>query len=101
MEVPFLNVLRGGLWIIVASYTAFMMYICLLYGLKFEVSVAEGWLVSSTVAMVVDILVSQPLAALRGVLLDTVKATIKSQSWIPKTHFRRAFLRIYDKNSVR
>jgi hypothetical protein len=94
---PLLNVLRAGLWIIVATYTAFMMYICLLYGLKFEPKVAEGWLVSSSIAFGIDILISQPLIALRAVLVETLKATIRSQSWIPKTHFKRTFWRNCDK----
>jgi hypothetical protein len=93
---PFLMLLRSLLWIVVGAYTAFMMYICLLYGLKFQSDVAKGWLISSSIALGVDIFVSQPIIALRGVLVQTARAMIKSQSWIPRTHFKRTFWRLHD-----
>ena len=52
------------LYTVVVLYTLFATYICLLYGVYFDEPTAKRWVLSSLLAMGIDLIVQQPLVIL-------------------------------------
>ena len=93
---PLMIAMRALLWIILAAYTAFMMYLCLIYGLKFGPELAKGWLIASTIACATDFFIAQPMKAVQDLAKETLVAALKTHTWVPQFHCQRTCIRTHD-----
>jgi hypothetical protein len=74
--------------IAVSLYTLFLAYICILYGVKFPTDVANAWLISSSIAIAQDVLIAEPLGALRSIIMKMSVNSCKYQGLTPHLHLR-------------
>eukprot|EP01029_Cantina_marsupialis_P008202 TRINITY_DN1950_c0_g2_i4.p1 TRINITY_DN1950_c0_g2~~TRINITY_DN1950_c0_g2_i4.p1 ORF type:complete len:2116 (+),score=782.76 TRINITY_DN1950_c0_g2_i4:269-6616(+) len=72
-------IMTSLVYMIVSCYCIFMLYINLLYGIKFSGSIVESWLKASVASILIDICLQQPLLIIGKALLAPMFVTLYEQ----------------------